>query len=284
MNELTCNYAPIRFQPYRETGEFVNIGVVVYCPKTDYLDFRLQLKRRQRVTNFFPELDANLLRSALAEVQKGLERCKNTGDLLTNGATHGEEQISRGKVVFKELIRTREAIVHFGQPGTILAESPKKALADLYARFVERQFAQTREYQEIRMRDRLAVWLRKWHVKTLYRSDCRVGDAEFHVRLPFVHYEGERASKALKPLFLAQDETTAIYDHGGLWLQRIRRLRTRNSLPTQTVFAVTMPVSMRNVAAAKEIWTELEKEDVAVVNFQDGDRLKELAAIKPSNP
>lgn len=30
MNELTCNYAPIRFQPYRETGEFVNIGVVVY--------------------------------------------------------------------------------------------------------------------------------------------------------------------------------------------------------------------------------------------------------------
>ncbi len=41
MKQFVCNYAPVRFLPYRETGEFVNVGVVLHCPQTDFFGFRL---------------------------------------------------------------------------------------------------------------------------------------------------------------------------------------------------------------------------------------------------
>jgi len=39
--KLTCNYAVAHFLPYAVTEEFVNIGVILHCRETGYLDFRL---------------------------------------------------------------------------------------------------------------------------------------------------------------------------------------------------------------------------------------------------
>jgi hypothetical protein len=36
MNRFVCNYAIARFRPYRETAEFVNVGVVLLCPPTGF--------------------------------------------------------------------------------------------------------------------------------------------------------------------------------------------------------------------------------------------------------
>lgn len=32
MKKLICNYSVIRFLPYPETGEFVNVGILACCP------------------------------------------------------------------------------------------------------------------------------------------------------------------------------------------------------------------------------------------------------------
>lgn len=40
----TCNYAVVRFLPYRETGEFVNVGVVLYCREAGFFDVALEPK------------------------------------------------------------------------------------------------------------------------------------------------------------------------------------------------------------------------------------------------
>jgi hypothetical protein len=35
----TCNYAILRFLPYPETGEFVNVGILVTCQQSCLLHF-----------------------------------------------------------------------------------------------------------------------------------------------------------------------------------------------------------------------------------------------------
>lgn len=69
-----------------------------------------------------------------------------------------------------------------------------------------------------------------------------------------------------------------------LFREHFRAYADRYVLIGGTACDLAMPTGIRNVTAAKEIWTELEKEDVTVVDFQDDDRLKELAVIRPSNP
>src|SRR4051812_5999915 len=91
--KLVCNFAPLRFLPYRETGEFVNVGVVVHCPQTDFFGFRaVPLRKTGRVTGFFPELEAKLFRKALQGMTKELERLRAAHRLfptLTQAAPEG---------------------------------------------------------------------------------------------------------------------------------------------------------------------------------------------------
>src|SRR5512135_1840724 len=76
MKELVCNYAIARFLPYRETGEFVNIGVVLTCPQVGYSDFLFEKRKYKRVTDFFPELDVEIFKSGLQAFLLELERLK----------------------------------------------------------------------------------------------------------------------------------------------------------------------------------------------------------------
>ena len=45
MSELVCNYAIARFRPYRETSEFVNVGVVLICQQVNYFGFLFERRR-----------------------------------------------------------------------------------------------------------------------------------------------------------------------------------------------------------------------------------------------
>ena len=48
---VTCNYAVLRFRPYQETGEFVNLGVVLFAHTVQFFDFRVETQRHRRVTD-----------------------------------------------------------------------------------------------------------------------------------------------------------------------------------------------------------------------------------------
>ena len=64
--KYVCNYSILRFLPYPETGEFVNIGVVLLASNGE---FHYQLDRtRQRVTRFFKTLDHKIYLRARDEI------------------------------------------------------------------------------------------------------------------------------------------------------------------------------------------------------------------------
>ncbi len=53
MTRIACQYAIVRFMPYIETGEFANVGILLWAPKTRYLGFKLLRRKHARITQFF---------------------------------------------------------------------------------------------------------------------------------------------------------------------------------------------------------------------------------------
>lgn len=276
MKELVCNYAQIRFLPYRETGEFVNVGVMIYAPEVNYFDFRLTAKRNRRVKAFFPELDPAVYAAAVDSLGRELERQRRQFIAMPD-LFSGDRAVGEGLTAFRSMLRRRESLLHFAEPGMKLG-IPAEMLQLLYSDYVLRSFAQTQEYQETVLRNRLSRWLKEWGLRKRYKTGRQVGDPMFHLILPFVHFERDKAAVAIKPLDLARGEPTDVYDHGGLWVQRFRRLAERGCLPPRTVVPILLPTGEARVAA-DQIISELTGLGVQSADFNDLDRVRELAAV-----
>lgn len=276
MKELVCNYALVRFLPYRETGEFVNIGVVVYAPEVNYFGFRLVEKKNRRVRAFFPELDPAIYAAATESLKRELERHREQFEAMA-GLFGGDRAVGEGLTAFRSLLRRRESLLHFAEPGMKLG-APDRTTDSLYAEYVQRSFAQTSAYQETVMRNRLRGWLREWGLRRRYKTEQRVGDQMYHLTLPFVHYEGQVPVVAVKPVDLNRSESTDVYDHGGMWVQRLRRLKDRGHLPARTVVPLAFPSGVAR-EAAQDIAQELHNIGVQSADFSDSVRLHELVTV-----
>ena len=87
---------------------------------------------------------------------------------------------------------------------------------------------------------------------------------------PFVQMQDGKARRIIKPLHLAQGDTTRILTHGGQWVDKVRRLRKRNALPADVMFPVTTPATnTKPYEAFQEIRDELLEARVQVVPAND---------------
>jgi hypothetical protein len=276
---LACNYAVVRFLPYRETGEFVNVGVVLFCPEAGYFDLRMETRKQGRVTDFFPELDKNLFRLGRQNFHGELKRVR---ELLNRDPRRAEDPMRLA--VFRELVRPRESVFRFSEAATVLAEDPAAKLQELFDHCVNRQFAHGREYQETVMAKRLNEVLRTHELARFYRMNRPVGNDDFHVILPFVSDATNGAGvarRAIKPLDLDRDEPTKIYEHGDLWVKRVERLRQVNRLPEGMLFTLREPTTGdKRVRACAEIRTELARLEVSVLPYGDERGLLEFAKFE----
>ena len=139
MSEVVCNYAIARFRPYRETGEFVNVGVVLVCPQASFFDYLFETGNCQRITDFFPELDVNVFKAGLSGLLKELARvtAREQEEHLNQLVLREGAQASLAR--FRELVRPREALFFFSEAGTVMAADPHAKLQELFQRYVQRQ-------------------------------------------------------------------------------------------------------------------------------------------------
>ena len=63
------DYAVIRVVPRVEREEFVNAGVLVYCPEKRYLAARTRLNE-DRLKSLWPEIDLDVVRQHLAALER----------------------------------------------------------------------------------------------------------------------------------------------------------------------------------------------------------------------
>lgn len=259
-----CNYSILRFLPYPETGEFVNIGIVLLANNGD---FRFKIAtRRQRVTRFFDTLDSKIYIRARNEIDEELSR------LVGFFASHRNE-LNLLVSTFKHLIQPRETMMRFSEPGTLTTANIGEALETLFEHYVNHSFA-SKEYQEKTLERQLGSLLATTDLKQRY-TERRLGDSEYDVRFPFVLMADDQAAQAIKPLYLGHDEPARIYDHGDAWTARITRLKRGQRQAKDTLFITEPPGEdqSKQVKAYEEVVRTLaEIEGVRVVNAKRPSR------------
>jgi len=238
---LACHYSVVRFAPYPETDEFVNVGVVLACPAIGYLDLkRADLRRRGRVGHFFPELDANIYSAAM---HTWVDSLKDHRNVPTDGQTLNDFDRQRLREVFKTIVRPRESILFYSEPRVILSDDPVATLDEVFGAYVERRFANAPEYQEKVMCRRLQSVFREANLLQRYLLDETVGNDDYHVRFPFVQRAGADAHPrlAIKALHLDRKNPTDIIRHADDWRNVVNRLKGYGTAPDELLFVLQGP-------------------------------------------
>ena len=88
-------------------------------------------------------------------------------------------------------------------------------------------------------------------------SQGTVGTADFIVNFPFVRKTDEVVDSIIKPLNLAQEDSTKVLNHGGWWVDKVRRLRTRDALPKNVLFPLAAP---KHESKAFQAYQEIRQE------------------------
>ncbi|WP_347258202.1 DUF3037 domain-containing protein [Methylocaldum sp.] len=274
--KTACHYAIARFMPFIETGEFANVGVVMFAPNARFFGFKLLVNRHARVTNFFEQMEPKVYKAAIRTLREELERID--GMLKQMGTDRRMKNLDRmgALTLWTEIVKPRETMLRFSDSRVVLADDPQAKLKELYAYYVERNFV-TREYQEHILEKGVRGWLRD--AKLLDRfHPARVGNDEYHAQFPFVAGPDDKPEKIIKPLNLGYTDAARIIDHGGQWVVRINALRKRQLLPGKVLFAVHGPDDFTPRGRAKrEVVDELKDAGVIVTPYDQTQSILEFA-------
>lgn len=278
-NKVACNYTVIRFLPYPETGEFVNLGIAIGCPDTHWFDYRMETRRVDRITNFFPELKHNkeafiagrkLFRGELDRIRARL----NDGGVKTQ--LQFKERARLFNDAFLALLRPREEAFCFSNARTCLTDDPKTVLDDLFEHYVERGFAQRQEYQETIMTRRLRKVfaenrLMRYYDEHTFRSEfCRV-------RFPLVRAHDKRFTRAIHPLDLDKPETPRIVEHADSWKNRLIRLKDAPEHPEKVLLVVRKPQGGKRRDICNAMCREIEQTGTILMQNEDKTGILDFA-------
>ena len=118
--EHTYDYAIIRVVPRVERGECVNVGVILSCPATDFLEARIAVTPA-RLLALDPALDVDAIRAHLEMFPR----------LCRGGAEAGEIGALPQRARFHWLVSPRSTIIQLSPVHTGRTDDPQKALERL---------------------------------------------------------------------------------------------------------------------------------------------------------
>lgn len=265
-----CKYAIVRFMPFSETQEFANVGVLLFSPKTGFVDFHLAPKNFGRVTHFFDDLNGELYRNTLIAFEQELTRVKEFGSQFV-----GEKQVE----LLEEVTRYREGIISFSETRAMLHNNPQVALEELYKMYVARNFV-TKEYREQQMVKALRHDLKKHIANVHYTQQKLTADYNVQIDMPFVT-KGCHMTKVIKPLSFNQAKPLNLIEHGEQWINRVKRLIKANTIEASNMlFALEKPSSEKKeiVKAYQEVTEEMKELDTKVVLFDDKKSIFQFAS------
>jgi hypothetical protein len=119
------DYAVVRVVPRVERGEFVNAGVILFCPTRSYLEARVALPR-DRLLALDPTIDWALVQSHLEAIPRV---CRGGSDAGPIG-----ELPQRAR--FHWLVAPRSTIIQMSPPHSGVHEDLDAALESLFEKLV----------------------------------------------------------------------------------------------------------------------------------------------------
>ncbi|MEO6314266.1 MAG: DUF3037 domain-containing protein [Chitinophagaceae bacterium] len=118
-------YAVLRIVPKVEREEFLNVGVVLYCPQKKFLEVKFHLDC-ERIKAFACELDIPEIGQYLQAFEKICAGTKDSGPIGKLGVADR----------FRWLTATRSTVVQTSKTHTGLCKDVKETLNHLYTQLV----------------------------------------------------------------------------------------------------------------------------------------------------
>lgn len=269
-----CLVIPITFRPYAETGEFACFGVLVHCPETGYVGYRIGEKDRrvtERINNFFKEIGRDIFPMTLKSAKRDLEQVvKAPFDLFDR---------NRARALLENLIRPRENLIRYGEPMAVMSSDPAAEVDRQYALLVERGFVDQEGRYENEVRRRVKKYLTERHIPFSQFSFRSPDNYVFNLPITF---EAKNGMKAIKALNLVGTSVTDTIDNGFKWIFRFRRLLENGFKKDNLLVPVNLTVSSpENKSAVLTILDQLSdivptvdsidsnKEHDALVSFSE---------------
>lgn len=113
--KLIGKYHLVRFRPYIETGEFVNVGVILFIPELSQFTFKiLGNSEHQRVTQFFNGLNPEIYFRTLEIIRAD----------LTNVTANPKR--------YETLILPRDDIIQYSSCRVLFLTDPDKTINTLF--------------------------------------------------------------------------------------------------------------------------------------------------------
>jgi len=126
-----CKYNIIRFKPYSDTQEFVNIGVILYAPTTGEFVFKLLSQNDDaRVTAFFAKLDKAVLHDTLKLLEGELGRVQKLSYSFHDF-----------NLLYNELIRPREGTIQHSSHTACFTTNPSETVNEIFEHYIHRSRA-----------------------------------------------------------------------------------------------------------------------------------------------
>jgi hypothetical protein len=126
------SYTLLRYVHDVLTGEFVNVGVVLFVPSTSQVRFRMR-GTIGRLKAIFPDIDRRAFVSSMFAVRRGLHQIakgeRDAGLLKSDGDA---------ATISRQAVPADDSSLQWSMIGTGLTRDPEKTLAHLFERFVSR--------------------------------------------------------------------------------------------------------------------------------------------------
>lgn len=117
---MPFQYAVVRIVPHEARAEFINAGIILYCPAARFLAVRFAFNE-QRAQAFAPQLDLTHARQHLAALAK----------ICAGGTDAGALQVLSQAERFRWLTAPRNTLIQTSPVHTGLTENPAATLDHL---------------------------------------------------------------------------------------------------------------------------------------------------------
>ena len=262
-----CKYNVIRFQPYADTEEFANIGVILYAPTTGEFVFKLLPQNTYgRVTSFFSKLDKKVLQDTLK---------------LLNGELGRVQKMSLDfkdfDLLYNELVRPREGMIQHSEHSVQFTENPAETVNELFEHYVHHSFTETAGHEE-RMRASITQLLNTHDLAGRFKR-ASLGSDYYEVALPFVHKNGAKPA-VIKPIHFKHEDSTKLFDHGLQWLTKMDQLfRMKVTTADNVLFTYKAPVHQdgKIYEAYDKVSEQIKESGITMLDIESKAAIAEFA-------
>lgn len=127
LEPASFDYAVIRVVPRVEREEFLNAGVIVFCPQRRFLGVRVQLGE-DRLRALWPGIDTDEIRRHVEAFVRVAEAAEDAGPIA---------RLSQ-RERFHWLVAPRSTMVQVSAVHSGICEEPERSLWSLFAAMVDR--------------------------------------------------------------------------------------------------------------------------------------------------